>query len=63
MGGEGPALPSQEVLNSGVLGSRKGCNVPGVPLGLPPLCDSDVAAIKVGAQLVVHLTAIATWMR
>mgnify|MGYP002631138484 CR=1 FL=1 len=44
-----------EVLNSGRLGSRKGCNLPGVSLGLPPLCESDLKAIWVGVELGIDI--------
>ena len=44
-----------EVISPGRLGSRKGCNLPGIALGLPPLCESDIKALWVGVELEIDM--------
>lgn len=39
-----------EVINSGLLGSRKGVNLPDVHLGLPALAEKDINDIKFGIE-------------
>jgi len=40
-----------EIINSGLLGSRKGVNIPDVHLGLPALSEKDIDDIKFGIKM------------
>jgi pyruvate kinase len=46
------------VLTSGVLGSRRHINLPGVKVNLPPLTEKDRADIAVGVEVGVDLVAL-----
>lgn len=46
------------VLTSGVLGSRRHINLPGVKVNLPPLTEKDLADVTLGASLGVDLVAL-----
>lgn len=39
-----------KVLNSGALSHRKGINVPGVDIGLPPLTDKDITYLQIAVD-------------
>jgi pyruvate kinase len=39
-----------EVENAGFLGSRKGCNLPDIDIGLPDVSEDDVADIKFAVE-------------
>jgi len=45
----GPALECQ-IINDGILGSRKSVNIPGVKISLPSLTDKDRAFIEMAAK-------------
>jgi len=47
-----------EVLTSGVMGSRRHINLPGVKVNLPPLTEKDLADVAVGAELHVDYVAL-----
>ena len=38
------------VINGGVVSDRKGVNIPGIPINLPPITDRDIADIKFGIE-------------
>lgn len=38
------------VENAGYLGSRKGCNLPGIDIGLPEISEQDVEDIKFAVE-------------
>ncbi|MGM0438193.1 MAG: pyruvate kinase [Bacillota bacterium] len=46
-----------EIQNGGELGSRKGVNLPGVKVQLPPLTEKDVSDIKFGLKQDIHFIA------
>src|SRR5882757_2339581 len=46
------------VLTSGVMGSRRHINLPGVKVNLPPLTEKDLADIEVGAEVHVDYVAL-----
>ena len=46
-----------EIKNGGELGSRKGVNLPGVKVQLPPLTEKDISDIKFGIKQDVHFIA------
>ena len=46
-----------EVVNGGELGSRKGVNLPGVPVRLPAITEKDIADIKFGIENQVDFIA------
>ena len=39
-----------EVENAGFLGSKKGCNLPGIDIGLPDISDEDIQDIKFAVE-------------
>ena len=43
------------VENAGFLGSKKGCNLPGIDTGLPEISDQDVVDIKFLTNEVLRL--------
>lgn len=45
------------VKNSGVVGTHKGVNVPGVSIKLPAMTDKDIADLKFGCEVGVNLVA------
>ena len=47
-----------EVLTSGVMGSRRHINLPGVKVNLPPLTEKDLADVAVGAEMHVDFVAL-----
>ena len=47
-----------EVLTSGIMGSRRHINLPGVKVNLPPLTEKDLADIAVGTELHVDFVAL-----
>jgi len=47
-----------EVLVGGTLSDRKGMNLPGVKIGLPPLTEKDITDIKLGCTLDINYIAI-----
>jgi len=47
-----------EVLTSGVMGSRRHINLPGVKVNLPPLTEKDLADVAVGAETHVDYVAL-----
>ncbi|MDB6150939.1 MAG: pyk [Chthoniobacter sp.] len=47
-----------EVLTSGVMGSRRHINLPGVKVNLPPLTEKDLADVALGAELAVDCVAL-----
>ncbi|MEA3208594.1 MAG: pyruvate kinase [Chthoniobacter sp.] len=47
-----------EVLTSGIMGSRRHINLPGVKVNLPPLTEKDLADVAVGAELQVDFVAL-----
>ena len=47
-----------EVLTSGVMGSRRHINLPGVKVNLPPLTGKDLADIAVGTEMHVDFVAL-----
>ncbi len=47
-----------EVLTSGVMGSRRHINLPGVKVNLPPLTEKDLADVAVGTELHVDFVAL-----
>ena len=46
-----------EIQNGGELGSRKGINLPGVKVQLPPLTEKDISDIKFGLKQGIHFIA------
>src|SRR6056297_593423 len=46
-----------EIKNGGELGSRKGVNLPGVKVQLPPLTEKDISDIKFGLKQDIHFIA------
>ncbi len=46
-----------EVVNGGELGSRKGVNLPGISVNLPPITEKDVADIEFGIEQGVDFIA------
>ncbi|MFW6264938.1 MAG: pyruvate kinase [Bacillota bacterium] len=46
-----------EVVNGGILGSRKGVNIPGISLSLPVLTESDMEYIKFGIKMEINFIA------
>lgn len=46
-----------KILNGGVLGSKKGVNIPGVSLSLPALTDVDKEYIKFGIKMGINFIA------
>jgi pyruvate kinase len=47
-----------EVVTGGVLSDKKGMNLPGVKIGLPPLTEKDVTDIKLGCTLDINYIAM-----
>src|SRR4030095_7656483 len=47
-----------QVLTSGIMGSRRHINLPGVRVNLPPLTEKDLADVEVGAELGVDFVAL-----
>ena len=46
-----------EVMNTGLVGSHKGVNVPGVSVNLPALTEKDKADLKFGCEMGVNMIA------
>ncbi|MGM9973941.1 MAG: pyruvate kinase [Clostridiaceae bacterium] len=46
-----------KVLNTGMVGTHKGVNVPGVSIKLPAMTEKDVADLKFGCEIGVHIVA------
>ena len=46
-----------EVMNTGLVGSHKGVNVPGVSINLPALTEKDEADLKFGCEMKVNMIA------
>ncbi len=46
-----------KIQNGGELGSRKGVNLPGVKVQLPPLTEKDISDIKFGLKQDIHFIA------
>ncbi|MEJ6949698.1 pyruvate kinase [Natronospora cellulosivora (SeqCode)] len=46
-----------KVINGGILGSRKGVNIPGISLNLPVLTESDMEYIKFGIDMDINFIA------
>jgi pyruvate kinase len=47
-----------QVLTSGIMGSRRHINLPGVRVNLPPLTEKDLADVEVGAEMGVDFVAL-----
>ncbi len=45
------------VLNTGMVGTHKGVNVPGVPIKLPAMTEKDIEDLKFGCKIGVHIVA------
>lgn len=51
----GPDYLICEVEDGGMLGSKKGCNLPKTPVDLPPVSEKDIADLKFGIEQEVGL--------